>query len=104
MKSKHSFFNRICQHAIFRLAATTLVAMAWFSLAICQKINDTEHSDRVKIDLSMNDNPDLVFSKNDKMEMPPHVSTTKYHNEVAKLQFINGANRPIIPDKNNFIK
>ena len=38
--NSHSFFSRICHFPICRLAAVTLVALAWSSLAFCGEIQD----------------------------------------------------------------
>jgi cytohesin len=84
----YSFFSRLCHSPIPRLAAGTLIALAWSSLAFCGEIHVAAmNSDLEKVKTLLKNNPDLVFSKGDIGETPLHdvVLPGRGHMDVAKL-------------------
>ncbi len=58
-----SFFCRLCHSPIARLAAITLIVLAWSSLAFCGEIHEAAKSgDLAKVKALLKANPNLVFS------------------------------------------
>ncbi len=88
----HSFFSRVCEFQIHRRTAILLVAMAWSSLAFCGEIHDAAKSgDLEKVKALLKDNPDLVFSKDDRGNSPLHWAAFSGQEEVAELLLTNKA-------------
>jgi hypothetical protein len=76
----HSFFSRICHFPIFRLAAVTLVALAWSSLAFCGEIQDAAKSgDLEKVKALLKDNLDMNGGT------PLYWAARLGHKDVAEL-------------------
>jgi hypothetical protein len=92
----HSFFSQVCHSPIYRLAAVTLVALAWSSLAFCGEIQDAAKSgDLEKVKALLKDNPNLVTNKNDNLDMngrtPLYWAASHGHKDVAELLLANKA-------------
>ena len=89
MNNMYSFFSRLRHSPIPRRAAVTLVALgtlAWSSLAFCGAIHDAARSgDLAKVKTLLQDNPDLVFSKDDMGATPLHYAAGHGHRDVAEL-------------------
>jgi ankyrin repeat protein len=87
----HSFFSRLCHSPIPRVAAVTLVALAWSSLAFCGEVHDAAAGgDLGKVKAPLKDNPDLVFSK-DNGDTLLHWAARNGQKDVAELLLANKA-------------
>jgi ankyrin repeat protein len=92
-------FGRLCHSKIFRLATVTLIALAWGSPAFSSEIhNAAQHGDVQKIKALLNDNPALVFSKDNYGNTPLHDAALNGHKDVAELLVAHGAD---VNAKNN---
>ena len=88
----HSFFNRFCHLPVLRLAAVTLVALAWGSLAFGGEIHDAaKGGDVEKIKALLKANPELVSMKDRSGKTPLHSAAAKGHKNVADLLLAKGA-------------
>ena len=82
----HSFFSQLGHSPIPRLAAITLLTLAWCSLAFCGEIHQAAwDGDLEKVKTLLKDNPDLVFSKDKINYTPLHVAALKGHKDVMKF-------------------
>jgi ankyrin repeat protein len=85
----HSFFSRLSHSPIpHRTAVTlvTLIVLAWSSLAFCGEIHDAARAgDLAKVKALLNDNPKLVFSKDDNGTTPLHLAAHEGRKDVAEL-------------------
>ena len=82
----HSFFSRLCHTPILRLAAITLVTLAWSGLAFCGEIHKAAwDGDLEKVKALLKDNPDLVFSKDKVENTPLHLAAVRGHKDVMKF-------------------
>ena len=90
--SLHTFFGRHCHSPIYRLAAVTLVALAWGNLAFCDEIHDAaKNGDLEKVTALLKSNPDLVSSKDYNGDTPLHLAALKGHKDIAELLLVNKA-------------
>lgn len=78
--------------SILRRPAILLVALAWSSVAFCGEIHDAAKSgDLEKVKILLNENPDLVFSKDDDGETPLNWAAANGYKAVAELLLANKA-------------
>src|SRR5271170_90848 len=86
------FFSRFCHSPITRLAAITLVALAWSSIAFCGEIHDAAQSGDLKtVQALIKANPDLVFSPSDSGFTPLHLAAGGGHKDVVEFLLKNKA-------------
>lgn len=82
----HSDFGRLNWLLVSRLLAATLLSLAWRSPAFCGQIHDTAaNGDLEKVRALIQNDPDLVFSKDDKGYTPLHWAAKNGHMDVARL-------------------
>ena len=75
-----------------KLAAVTLVALVWSSLAFCGEIHDAAKAgDLAKVKALLNANPDLISSKDTNGLTPLHDATWNGHKDVAEFLLANKA-------------
>jgi ankyrin repeat protein len=79
---------------MLRCAAVMLVALSWSSLAFCGEIHDAARDGNLeKVKALIKNNPDLVFSKDDKYngQTPLHAAVLNRHKDVAELLLASNA-------------
>ena len=78
--------QKCCLSRSLQFVAITLGALAWCSLAFCGEIHDAANSgDLEKLTALLNDNPDLVFSKDNNGQTPLHWAVYRGHKNVVEL-------------------
>jgi hypothetical protein len=89
-----------CYSPILSLAAVTLVALAWSSLAFCGEIQDAAiKGDLAKVKALLKDNPALVSSKDEDGWTPLHGAVINGHKDVVELLLL--ASKTEVNAKNN---
>jgi cytohesin len=100
------FLSRTCQSLFLRLAAILLVVLAWYSVTSCGKTNDATgggnsgsrdildaalRGDLREVKTLLQNNPNLVFSKDDGGMTPLHYVAFNGNNDVVELLLANHA-------------
>jgi len=87
-----SFFRRPGRFLILRLATIALVVLAWSSFAFGGEIHHAALMGNLeKVKALVEDNPHLVFSKDDNGDTPLHNAAITGHKAVAEFLVANKA-------------
>jgi TonB family protein len=86
------FFRRIFHSQVFRYAAVSLTMLAGSIAAFCSPIHDAAKAgDLAKVNALLNDNPELVSSKDDRGWTPLNLAAANGHKAVVDLLLANKA-------------